>query len=78
MYKRQVPTYVLHGEADPVVPPAASEPLAGLAGVTRRLWPGLRHECLNEPEQDEVMAEIEAWVRSRLDRARGSEPTERG
>lgn len=62
----RIPTYVLHGDADPVVPPAASEPLAGLDGVTRRLWPGLLHECLNEPEQNEVMAEIEAWLRERL------------
>lgn len=63
----RVPTYVLHGGADPVVPPPASKPLAGLDVVTRRLWPDLRHECLNEPEQDEVMGEIEAWLLARLD-----------
>ena len=62
----RVPTYVLHGGADPVVPPQASEPLAQLEVVTRRVWPGLLHECLNEPEQDQVMAEIEAWLRARL------------
>jgi len=62
----RVPTYVLHGDADPVVPPTASEPLAELDGVTRRLWPGLLHECLNEPEQNEVMAEIEAWLLAEL------------
>ena len=63
-----VPTYVLHGEDDPVVPPAASLPLAALDGVTHRWWPGLRHECLNEPEQDEVMSEIAAWIRANLER----------
>lgn len=62
----RVPTYVLHGDADPVVPPAASAPLADLPGVTRRLWPGLLHECLNEPEQNEVMAEIDAWLQEHL------------
>ena len=62
----RVPTYVLHGGADPVVPPSASAPLAGLQGVTRRVWPDLLHECLNEPEQDEVMGEIEAWLRGQL------------
>ncbi len=62
----RVPTYVLHGDADPVVPPSASEPLAELDGVTRRLWPGLLHECLNEPEQNEVMGEIDAWLSAQL------------
>ncbi|MEM9562980.1 MAG: lysophospholipase [Actinomycetota bacterium] len=66
MTRLRVPTYVLHGGDDPVVPPSASEPLADLDGVTRRLWPGLLHECLNEPEQDEVMGEIEAWLRGQL------------
>lgn len=64
----RVPTYVLHGDADPVVPPAASEPLAELDWVTRRLWPDLLHECLNEPEQNEVMGEIEVWLRSQIER----------
>ena len=63
-----VPTYVLHGEDDPVVPPQSSRHLAGLDVVTYRSWPGLRHECLNEPEQDQVMAEIEAWLSDRLAR----------
>lgn len=62
----RVPAYVLHGDADPVVPPSASEPLAGLEGVTYRVWPGLRHECLNEPEQEEVMGEIVDWLGRRL------------
>lgn len=62
----RVPTYVLHGSDDTLVPPAASEPLARLSNVTRRLWPGLRHESLNEPEQAEVMAEIVAWLDARL------------
>lgn len=62
----RVPTYVLHGEADPVVAPSASAPLAALDGVVRRTWPDLLHECLNEPEQDEVMGEIEAWLAAQL------------
>lgn len=58
----RVPTYVFHGSADMLVPPAASEPLGELTGVTRRVWDGLRHECLNEPEGDEVIAAIVAWL----------------
>ncbi|MEM9655641.1 MAG: lysophospholipase [Actinomycetota bacterium] len=61
-----VPTYVFHGEEDRLVPIAASQPFDGLAGVTYRSWPGLRHECLNEPEQDQVMDEIAQWLDGRL------------
>lgn len=57
-----VPTYVLHGEEDHLVPVEASAGLEALPNVTRRTWPNLRHEALNEPEQDDVMAEIVAWV----------------
>lgn len=62
----QVPTYVLHGAADELVPPRFSAPLADVEGVTYRSWPGLRHECLNEPEQVEVMDEIAAWLLEQL------------
>lgn len=61
-----VPTYVLHGDADELVPPAASAPLDRLANVTRKLWPGLRHECLNEPERAEVIAAIVEWIDAEL------------
>lgn len=61
-----VPTYVLHGDADQVVPPSASEPLADLDLVTRRSWPGMLHECHNEPAADEVLGEVEAWLRAEL------------
>lgn len=65
-----VPTYVLHGQDDQVVPPSASRPLEGRNRVTVRWWPGLRHECLNEPEQDEVMTEIATWIRAGLEPTR--------
>lgn len=62
----RVPAYVLHGAEDRLVPPSASEELGRLPGVTRKVWPGLRHECLNEPEQGEVMAGIAAWLDEQL------------
>lgn len=61
-----VPTYVLHGEEDPIVPQQASLALQQLDNVTYRSWAGLRHECLNEPEQADVMAEIDEWLVARL------------
>ena len=42
-----VPTLVFHGSDDRLVPPTATEPFEGpLPGVTRRVYPGLRHETL--------------------------------
>lgn len=61
-----VPTYVLHGDQDPVVPQSASRPLNALGNVTYRSWPGLRHECLNEPERDEVLGELVTWIDQQL------------
>jgi len=61
-----MPTYVLHGADDPIVPAAASAVFEGKRGVTRRVWPGLRHECHHEPEHDEVLAEVIAWIRSQV------------
>lgn len=62
----RVPTYVLHGENDELVPQAASLPLRDLPNVTYRSWPGLRHECMNEPERFEVLGEIRDWLDGRL------------
>ncbi|MGH8959415.1 MAG: lysophospholipase [Acidimicrobiia bacterium] len=57
-----IPTFVTHGGDDTVVPPEASQLLLGLPGVERRLYPNLRHECLNEPEGREVMTDIISWL----------------
>lgn len=61
-----VPTYVLHGSDDALVTPAASEPLGRLDNVTRKVWPALRHECLNEPEWPEVVSGITTWLDTQL------------
>ena len=59
-----VPTLVIHGGADTLVPTAVSEPLAALPGVERRVLPDLHHESLNEPEGPEVVAGIVEWLRA--------------
>lgn len=61
-----VPTYVLHGGEDRLVPAAASEPLGANPEVTRVVYEALRHECLNEPERDEVLADLVDWLDERL------------
>ncbi len=61
-----VPTYVLHGSDDMLVRPAASEAIGQSAWVTRKVWPGLRHECLNEPEWPAVVDGITDWIAAAL------------
>ena len=61
------PTYVLHGSADPIVPPAASAILEGKGNVTRRVHAGLRHECHHEPEHAAgPRARSCAWIRANV------------
>lgn len=60
-----MPTYVFHGSDDPIVPVRVSEPFEGKGNVTRRVHEGLRHECHNEPEHADVLAEVVAWIRAK-------------
>ncbi len=62
----RVPTLVFHGAEDALVPPSASAPLAGLEGVERKVYPGLRHETHNEPEADQVLADVADWIDATL------------
>ncbi len=57
------PPLALHGGEDTLVPTRVSEPLATLPVVERRVYPGLRHEILNEPEGPAIVAEIVEWIR---------------
>jgi acylglycerol lipase len=57
-----VPTYVLHGANDPIVPEWASRSLGGRANVTRRVYPGLLHETHNEPSGPAVIDDTIAWI----------------
>jgi acylglycerol lipase len=62
----RIPTLVIHGGADTLVPTAGSEPLGNLPGVERRVLPNLRHETLNEPEGPDVVAGIVEWLRGHV------------
>jgi alpha-beta hydrolase superfamily lysophospholipase len=62
----RIPTLVIHGGDDTLVPTAGSEPLAAVPGVDRRVLPKLRHETLNEPEGPEVVAGIVQWLRAHV------------
>ncbi|MEO7663849.1 MAG: lysophospholipase [Candidatus Limnocylindrales bacterium] len=66
LQRLDVPTLVIHGLDDPVVPPRATERLGMLPGVTRRAYPGIRHELHNEPEGPAIIADVIAWIDAEL------------
>jgi alpha-beta hydrolase superfamily lysophospholipase len=70
--RSDLPIYVFSGDADPLAGDGALVQMvvdryraAGVADVTLDLYPGARHETLNETNRDEVTANVLAW----LDRA---------
>lgn len=65
----RLPLYLVHGTADRLVPVAATEWVAAhatQADVTVRIWDGLYHEPHNEPEREQVLDGIVAWLDERL------------
>jgi alpha-beta hydrolase superfamily lysophospholipase len=61
----RVPTLVVYAGADRLVQPRGSAAFAAAAPagvVTAREFPALFHEVFNEPEQDEVLAVVTAWL----------------
>jgi acylglycerol lipase len=64
----RLPMLLLHGEADPLCPAAGSRTFYArldTAGSDLRIYPGLRHEIFNEPEQESVFADLLEWLRER-------------
>jgi len=66
--KRGLPVYIFVGDADPInagltrlTPLVDAYQAAGLA-VTLKVYPGGRHEMLNETNRDEVVADLRAWL----------------
>ncbi len=60
-----LPLLVLQGTGDPIVSPDASRALvehAGAADKTLRLYDGLLHEVLNEPQREQVVGDLIAWL----------------
>ncbi|NNF62780.1 MAG: alpha/beta hydrolase [Acidimicrobiia bacterium] len=57
-----IPTLVIHGGGDTVVPPYSSTPLGHLNGVQRVLFPTFRHELFNEKEADVALRTVSDWI----------------
>jgi alpha-beta hydrolase superfamily lysophospholipase len=64
-----VPTLIMYGTADRLCPPAGSQMLGERIGATDKTvkpYPGLYHEIVNEPERDEVLADLRTWISERV------------
>lgn len=61
-----LPTLVLHGQADTLVPTEVSAGLERLANVERRVYPGIRHGSINEPEGIRMLEDLTSWARERV------------
>ena len=61
-----LPTYVLHGSDDEVVPVSSSASLEDRENVTRHVYPGLRHEMHNEPEAATVIDDTTQWIQAQV------------
>jgi alpha-beta hydrolase superfamily lysophospholipase len=59
----RVPLLMLHGTDDALCSPAASEAFARAAPHARYVsYPDLRHEIFNEPEQEQVFADVQRFL----------------
>ncbi|MEE6179815.1 alpha/beta hydrolase [Mycobacterium sp. 050134] len=63
------PLLVVHGSDDRLIPVAGSRRLVDCVGSTDvelKVYPGLYHEVFNEPERDQVLGDVVAWISQRL------------
>jgi acylglycerol lipase len=61
-----VPLLAMHGGEDKVTPPAGSRELVQRARATDKtlkIYPGLYHDLLHEPEKAQVTADLVKWLR---------------
>ena len=72
---KNLPVLVISGDSDPVggdgkgvKAVAAQLERVGVRDVTLKLYPGARHELLNETNRDEVTSDVLAWIGERLPR----------
>jgi len=64
-----VPLLALHGTLDKVTPPSGSRDLVDHAASkdkTLKLYDGLVHDLVHEPEKQTVMTDIETWIEGHL------------
>jgi alpha-beta hydrolase superfamily lysophospholipase len=70
LHQVRLPVLILHGGADALVNPRGSQAIhkhIGSKDKTLKIYPGLFHEILNEPEREEVLSDIAAWLDDHAD-----------
>lgn len=63
-----MPVLLLHGGSDPIADATGSKDLNDALGSTDKtvkVYDGLFHEIFNEPERDQVLADVVAWLDAR-------------
>ena len=64
-----LPILIMHGTADRICDPEGSQMLYELASSkdkTLKLYEDFYHEIFNEPEHEQVFADMEAWLAARI------------
>jgi alpha-beta hydrolase superfamily lysophospholipase len=75
-----MPVLILHGDEDPLIAPDGSMELYRRIGVRTDAdnslitWPGMRHELLNEPDGEQVVGVIVAWLNGHYTEWRKAQP----
>ncbi len=72
MGELRVPLRDLHGIADEITNPEGSKELVkreASKDKTLKLYPGLVHDLLHEPEKEKVLADVTSWLDERAPRA---------
>ncbi len=70
-HKLQLPLFIFHGTDDRITDPKGSELVHNLAGSpdkSLKLYDGLYHETMNEPEKDAVIANLVQWLQQQINR----------
>lgn len=65
----RLPILILHGGADVICPPRGSQTLYDKVASTDKsltFYPGLYHEIVNEPEKQQVLDDMGAWLNARV------------
>jgi len=69
--KITLPILIVQGGADKLVDPKGAQMLydaVSSADKTIKIYDGLYHEVFNEPEHDQVLGDVEAWLETHLSR----------
>jgi alpha-beta hydrolase superfamily lysophospholipase len=67
--KITLPILIVQGSADKLVDPKGAQVLydaVGSVDKTIKIYNGLYHEVFNEPEHDQVLGDVKAWLEAHL------------